>query len=226
MKAFMLAPALLFALPTAAQSDRAPYRALGTEPFWSLTIDGRTIRYEPASGRPISVAKPRPIVGINGELYRTQRITVDITHTRCSDGMSDRVYADTVRVRIGRQALDGCGGQIVSDGETNALTGTWRIDALNGRPLRLERPATVTFAGNRMSGKICNGFGGTYRFERGTLTTRDIIGTQMACMDGRTHVETALLAALSRPLKVSSGSRVDTLVLSDGRSRVTLRRMP
>lgn len=226
MKALLLVPTLLLALPATAQSDRDPYRALGTEPFWSLTIDGRSIRYEPAGGRPISVARPRPIVGINGELYRTQRMTVDITHTRCSDGMSDRIYADTVRVRIGRQALNGCGGRIVSDGEATALTGTWRIAALNGRPVRLERPATVTFAGNRVSGRICNGFGGTYRFERGTLTTREIVGTKMACMDGRTRVETALFAALRKPLKVSSGSRADTLVLSDGRSTISLRRVP
>ncbi|MFD1788682.1 META domain-containing protein [Sphingomonas floccifaciens] len=225
MKGLLHAPILLLTLPAAAQSDRAPYRALGTEPFWSLTIDGRSIRYEPASGRPIGVTKPRPIVSINGELYRTSRMTVDITHTRCSDGMSDRTYADTVRVLIGRQELSGCGGKIISDGEANALTGTWWIDALNGRPVRLARPATLTFAADRLSGNICNGFGGAYRFQRGTLTTRDIIGTQMACMDGRTQVETALFATLRKPLKVSSG-HAGALVLSDGRSSVTLRRMP
>lgn len=224
MKALFLAPALLIAVPAAAQSDRAAYRALGTEPFWSLTIDATTLRYEPAGGRPITVARPRPIIGINGELYRTPRMTVDITHTRCSDGMSDRVYADTVRVRIGRQERNGCGGRIVSDGAANALTGTWQVDALNGRPVRLDRPATLTFAGNRLSGRVCNGFGGTYRFARGTLTTSEIIGTQMACMDGRTQVETTLVATLRTPLKVSSGSRADTLVLSNGRSSVTLRR--
>lgn len=226
MKALLLVPALLLAAPATVQSDHGPYRALGTEPFWSLQIDGRTMRYEPAVGRPVIVAKPRPIVGINGELYRTRRMIVDITHTRCSDGMSDRIYADTVRVRIGRQQLNGCGGRIVSDGEANALIGTWRIDALNGRPVRLDRPATLTFAGNRLSGKVCNGFGGTYRFARGTLRASEIIGTKMVCMNGRTELETAMFAALRKPLKVSSGGRADTLVLSDGRSSVTLRRMP
>lgn len=133
MKALLLAPALLLGLPAAAQPNREPYRALGTEPFWSLTIDKVTIRYEPADGRRITVAKPRPIVGINGELYRTPRITVDITHTRCSDGMSDRVYADTVQLRIGRWTYQGCGGRIISDDGSTAPTG-------NGHAARPKRP--------------------------------------------------------------------------------------
>ncbi|WP_162233325.1 META domain-containing protein [Sphingomonas sp. Leaf33] len=224
MKALLLAPALLLALPAAAQSDREPYRAAGTEPFWSLTIDDSTIQYHPASGQRISVTKPRPIVGINGELYQTQRITVDITHAQCSDGMSDRVYADTVRLRIGRWTYSGCGGRIIEDGAPNGLAGSWRIQALNGRPVRLARPATLTFTGDRVSGRICNGFGGSYRFERGTLTTRAIVGTKMACMGGRTELESALLAVLSTPLKVSRGNRADTLVLSNARSSVALRR--
>ena len=216
---------LLLALPAAAQSDTTPYRALGTEPFWSLRIDGRTIRYEPADGRPVSVPRPRPIIGINGDLYRTPQLSVDITHVRCSDGMSDRTYADTVRVTVGRRQLKGCGGEIISEAPSTPLTGSWRIDLLDGRPVRLDRPALLTFTGDRVSGKICNGFGGTYRFTRGTLTTRDVIGTQMACMDGRTQVENALFAALRKPLKVSQGSRRDTLVLSNGRTSMTLRRV-
>lgn len=220
----LLATALLLALPAEAQSDAEPYRALGTEPFWSLSIDGGTIRYQPAQGRTVTVAKPRPIVGINGALYRTRALTVDITHARCSDGMSDRRYADTVRLRTGGKTLSGCGGAIVGGGH-DPLTGIWRIDGVDGHPVRLRQVPTLTFAGDRVSGRICNNFNGAYLVARGTLTTREIIGTQMACIGGATEVETAVVAALRRPLKVHRGGRGDTAVLSDGRSTLTLRRM-
>lgn len=224
MKALILAPALLLALPVAAPTDAQPYRAVGTEPFWSLTIDGSTIRYEAIGGRVVTVARPRPIVGINGELYRTPRMTVDITHVRCNDGLSDRRYADTVRVQIGRESVSGCGGAIVGGSASTPLIGTWRIDMVDGRPVRLQQPATLRFDSDRVSGQICNGFGGAYRFVRGTLTTREIIGTQMACLDGRTQLETRVFAALRQPLKVHRGSRADTLVLANGRTSLTLRR--
>lgn len=217
-------PILLLAAPAAAQTAAAPYRALGTEPFWSLTIDARTIRYEPAVGRAISVARPRQVARRDGRSWRTPRLQVDITARRCSDGMSDRIFADTVRVRVDGQVLNGCGGRVLSDGDRELIAGTWRIDLLDGRRVSLARPATIVFDGTRLSGRICNSFGGSYRFARGTLTTGEIVGTQMACTDGRGDVENRLLATLRRPLKVHQDARHDTLVLSDGRSSVTLRR--
>ena len=48
-----------------------------------------------------------------GEIYRTQRLEVNIVHRQCSDGMSDRSYPDTVDVRVdGRQRYRGCGAPI------------------------------------------------------------------------------------------------------------------
>lgn len=221
MNALLLASALLIAAPAVAQ----PYQALGTEPFWSLTVDRATITYRPMQGRAITVAKPRPIVGINGELYRARGMTVDITHVRCSDGMSDRIYAETVRVTIGRRTLSGCGGAIMADlPDPSVIANTrWRIAAIDGRPVRLDRPATIAFTRDRIEGRICNGYGGRYRIARGTLTAGPIVATQMACAGELGEVERRVFAALARPLKAHSGSR-DTLVLSSSRSSITLRR--
>ncbi|WP_326524115.1 META domain-containing protein [Sphingomonas sp.] len=232
MKALLLlAPLAILATPAAAQSRAEPYRALGTEPFWSLTIDRATITYKPMQGRATTVARPRPITGINGELYRARGMTVDITHTRCSDGMSDRTYADTVKVTIGRRTMSGCGGRVLSERPGNPgnpdggmlSNSNWRISAIDGRPVRLERPATVGFTRDRIQGKICNGYGGGYRFHRGTLTTGQVISTQMYCAGGASDVENAFFRILRQPVKVSQGNR-DTLVLTGGRSTVTLRR--
>lgn len=213
-------PALIAAMPAAAQADR--YRASGTEPFWSLTIDRGTMTYQPVDGRPVTVAKPRPIIGINGELYRTRRMTVDITHVRCSDGMSDRRYPDTVRVTIGRRTFKGCGGGNDNAVE-NRLAGTnWTIAALGGRPVRPSR-ATVRFTNDRVEGKICNSFGGSYALRRDTLTTEQVVATRMACPGEPMRVESAFLRLIDSPTRVRWQGR-DTMVLSGRTGSVTLRR--
>lgn len=220
----LLAGTTLFVTPALAEERGAAYRAAGTEPFWSLTIDRTTITYRPIEGRPVTVRKPRPIVGINGELYRTRTLTVDITHVRCSDGMSDRRYADTVRVTIGRRTLNGCGGEIVS--ENSNLAGTrWSIAAIDGRPVRLEpRVNQIRFTTDRIEGRAgCNSLGGTYRLTRdGLLRPGPIMATQMACPSPVMKVESHVLAVLASPARLRWGR--DTLTLANKAGSVTLRR--
>lgn len=93
-----------------ASTPGETYRALGTEPFWSVTIGGGRMIYDSANGPRFSVPAPRPRTTFNGHRYESQRLTVDVVHTRCSDGMSDRTYADTVQVNVDGENLRGCGG--------------------------------------------------------------------------------------------------------------------
>lgn len=87
------------------------YRAVGTEPFWDLTIDPRQMIFTDR-GNNHRVAQPTPpvIVGIAGEIYRAQRLEVNIVHSQCSDGMSDRTYPDRVQVTADGRRFTGCGG--------------------------------------------------------------------------------------------------------------------
>ena len=86
------------------------YRAVGTEPFWGLTIDERQMVFTAPDQQPISQPTPRVIVGFAGEIYRTPRLNVNIVHAQCSDGMSDRVYRDKVQVDVDGRQYNGCGG--------------------------------------------------------------------------------------------------------------------
>ena len=88
----------------------APYRALGTEPFWNLLIDPINITFIQPDAQPILQRTPNSIIGVAGEIYQTQRINVNIVHARCSDGMSDRSYPDTVQVTVDGREYKGCGG--------------------------------------------------------------------------------------------------------------------
>jgi uncharacterized membrane protein len=114
MKALLILP--LAALTAACISapppaPAAPYRALGTEPFWNLIIDEQQLTFLPMEGQQVRQPRPQPIIGVAGEIYRTPRIHVNIVRgQRCSDGMSDRVYPDRVQVDVDGRRFEGCGG--------------------------------------------------------------------------------------------------------------------
>lgn len=102
--------ATLGACAPAPAPSTATYRAVGTEPFWALLIDERTITFIQPDAQPITHPRPKVIVGIAGEIYRTARMDVNIVHAACSDGMSDRSYPDKVQVRVDGKPFNGCGG--------------------------------------------------------------------------------------------------------------------
>jgi uncharacterized membrane protein len=90
----------------------ASYRAVGNEPGWSLTIGEKQMSYIGDYGEVrITQPKPEPLIGIAGETYRSPRLEVNIVHGKCSDGMSEYVYADAVQVTADGKRVEGCGGK-------------------------------------------------------------------------------------------------------------------
>ena len=87
------------------------YRAAGTEPFWDLTVDDRQIIFTDRNTN-ARVIQPTPsaIVGPAGETYRTPRISLNIVHAPCNNGMSDRSFPDRVQVDVDGRRFTGCGG--------------------------------------------------------------------------------------------------------------------
>lgn len=89
----------------------APYRAVGQSADWTLIIDDRFITFIPGSGQqPLLQPAPKPIIGFAGEIYQTPRINVNIVHTPCSDGRTNRAYPDRVQVDVDGRRYNGCGG--------------------------------------------------------------------------------------------------------------------
>ncbi|WP_083942836.1 META domain-containing protein [Sphingomonas soli] len=226
----LIAAALLLgssATPVLAQES---YKASGTEPFWSATIDARTITLKQAGMPDVTVPKPRPIIGINGERYETPRLSMDITHVKCSDGMSDRTYRDTVVISQGRRTLRGCGGDftvIPKPGPAaSILEGDWRIEAISGRRVARGTSPDISFRGGRVSGDAsCNRFNGSFDFTRGRLKTGPLASTRRMCADrAQNNQEFAVLRILEQPLSVTS-NRGGKLVLTarDGRTLTLVR---
>ena len=114
MKTMPALPLLVLGLAACqtVPAGQGDYRAIGTEPFWDLTI-GRDLVFTDR-GNNIQVAEPAPRArtGVAGETYVGRRLSVTIVHARCSDGMSDRSYPDTVTVTVDGRAYRGCGASI------------------------------------------------------------------------------------------------------------------
>ena len=215
-------PALLLAFPASARTET--YRAVGTEPGWTLTIEGGWISYVGDYGKTrVRTRAPAARPSFNGRRYVTRRIVVDITRAPCSDGMSDRRYPERVTVTMGRRSVKGCGGEPVIDAAS--LDGShWTIASIDGRPVRTARPTEVRFEGDRISGNAgCNSFGGSYRIERGSLGADRVISTKMACPGPGMAVEGKFLAIIGGPARITrAGDR--TLTLSSGKGTATLTR--
>jgi uncharacterized membrane protein len=108
--------------PAAALPQRRPtppeataYRALGTEPFWSVTVRQGRATLERPDRAPLTVAvtlteDPRAL------RYVGEGLTLLVTPGPCSDGMSDALYADRTQLAFGEGTLKGCGGPRVDDG--------------------------------------------------------------------------------------------------------------
>ncbi len=236
MRAVLLALALL-AAPASAQPQSPEgeiYAAHGTEPFWGLTFEDGRMVWTGMDEERIEVARPRPTTSRGGvHVYRTPRMTVEISHEgRCSDGMSDYEYPDTVRVRFGRsrsgRALEGCGGGVLPPatlGDTN-----WAIVDIDGIPANGEAYELMFVGDGTFSGRAgCNRITGAWRQTGRTLTTSGVATTRMACPAEYMRTETRFLQLLRGPVELiyrggmaalMRGSIEGTMVY------VTLRREP
>ena len=199
------------------------YRAVGTEPFWDMTIDERRMIFTDR-GNNVAVAQPTPrvIVGIAGEIYQTPRLGVNIVHRQCSDGMSDRVYPDTVQVDVDGRRYNGCGGGAVAPA---SLAGTnWRVVSVNGRTPPATAEYYMQFEQSRVGAKFgCNGMGGSYVQTGNVVRASDVSQTLMGCPEPSASFEREGSAILNQPMTMSwSGG--DLLTLSNAAGRIELTR--
>ena len=84
MKRLLTLPlfALVAGCMTIPPPPPAPYRATGTEPFWSLLVDERDITFVQPDAQPIRQPTPQKIIGVAGENYQTPRINVNIVRAQ------------------------------------------------------------------------------------------------------------------------------------------------
>lgn len=208
-----LLPVLALAVPLSAcvpaadvpQSPAPPaaaYMAIGTEPGWTLEITPSQLNYAGDYGETrIAVPNPGARPSFNGERYVTTRLSVDVTHAVCSDGMSDRRYSDTVTVVAEGKTVKGCGGAILPP---DTLAGSsWTFVSIGGVPVAGDRPTSLQFDGERLSGSVgCNRFSGSYSADGRTLTAGPLMATEMACPGPAMTQEAAFFKLMQGPVQL------------------------
>ena len=80
----------------------------------------------------------------------------------------------------------------------------------------------MNFTTDRVDGKLCNSFGGSYTMTGDRLNAGRVAATRMACRGPAMTAETAIFAMWRQPVKATV-SRWGTLILERGRDTVTLR---
>lgn len=208
------------------------YRAIGTEPFWDLTI-GRDLVFTDR-GNNVVVGEPAPLVqrSASGERYQGRRLSVTIERRRCSDGMSDRSYPDTVNVTVDGRAFRGCGADsaffsqasqnittLPGQGQHDLSNTNWRVVSVNGRSV----PPSghyFNFATDRMSGKLgCNMINSSYSVAGNMLTAGATATTRMLCEND--NYEAQGLAVLGKPMTISESGDLLTLTNRAGTIEMT-----
>jgi uncharacterized membrane protein len=215
----LLAALLLLGAQAAAEE---PYHALGTEPFWSVSIENGRISFESMNGPNFSADAPAPQPIYNGRVYAADRLILNLTHAQCSDGMSDSIYADTVTVTVDGVTHRGCGGGTVTLG--TMANSHWSIDEIDGEPV-FERGYFLEFDAERFTGRAgCNRLSGAYAREGERLTLGPVAATRMACPEPGMGHERRALAILGGPVMVSP-EEGEGMILTGAGGRLLLRRI-
>ncbi len=124
LAALTLAACAEEAVEPVVEEKLGDYSAVGTEPGWTVDIKDENIAFTSQNGKDFTLPIDRTKKTDSGWELRgfsdTDNINLYITSgEECNDGMSDRTYADTVKVQASDSGtLNGCGGPFTegSDG--------------------------------------------------------------------------------------------------------------
>ena len=95
--------------PSPPPQDPIDYRAIGTEPFWAVTVRGRTATLERPDAAPIRYTVGR-FDNSTAIRFMGDGFSMMATQGPCSDGMSDAIWSDRVSIAFSGGTLKGCGG--------------------------------------------------------------------------------------------------------------------
>lgn len=180
----------------ATTSEKLPYfKAIGTEPFWSIYISDDKIVYKTPEDS-IIMPHSAPILAMDSsvKLYKikteTSEFNIQISQQNCSNEMSGEVspYAVSVQFRKNRSSelekIKGC-GQYIAD---NRLHDIWVLEELNGKKINKknfnkELPVLEIYVNsNKFLGfSGCNNMNGSLFFEKEKLRFINIVSTKMMC---------------------------------------------
>ncbi|MEO6112999.1 MAG: META domain-containing protein [Sphingomicrobium sp.] len=184
-----------------AGAGRVIFKAVGTEPGWALTVRHETMEYLGDYGS-VRITAPtpanfRPAPG----RYDAGQLTLTISPGPCSDGMSDLVYRQTVRLVADGKAVNGCGGGTIAPDKLADTS--WTVAAINGRATPGGPGYFVSFSASEVSAKFgCNGMGGAFRLNGDHLSTSNLAQTLIGCPEPAATFERQGSAVLRSNMRI------------------------
>jgi heat shock protein HslJ len=211
--------------PGEPATDDPVYTARGNEPGWILKMDSKTIDYQGDYGETkIRIPAPEGRPSFNGMRYVSERLTVDVTYSTCTDDMSGKRFADTVTVSAGDKQVKGCGGRALPPESLHDTT--WTIVMIGQMPVLDDVRTEVRFADGRISGTAgCNRFNGDYSIASNVLTVGPVVSTRMMCPEKQMAQEAKFLALMASKLTKRYSVSGDLILADDKGNRATLRQV-
>lgn len=202
----------------------APFRAIGHEPEWNVTLADGTIDFIGDYGE-TKIRQIAPIATMENhtQFYRTPRLTLAVEPQTCTDMMVEQSYSHKVTVTADGKTLTGCGGDVLPPASLDGST--WQIVKIQGQATLPDVAANLQFDGERVHGTAgCNRLMGGFKQEDAVLGFTNIATTRRACSGPLMQQESALIAALSQVSRHSFLPNGDLLLRSDSETLVQLSR--
>ena len=163
-----------------------PFKAMGNEPGWSLTIGEDQIELVTSYGQEKMITStPEVITTEAGSRFLVsaegQVLEITIRNSLCRDSMSDKT-------------LSGCGGQPVS----LLLGDEWIVEDIGNKGIIDFSRVTINFSEDgRIHGLAgCNQYSGSYQLGGELLSVGLLISTRRACPEGLMNQEAFFLELL------------------------------
>ncbi|NIN34520.1 MAG: META domain-containing protein [Gammaproteobacteria bacterium] len=176
-----------------------PFKAMGNEPGWSLTISEDQIELVTSYGQEkLVTSTPEVITTEAGSRYllsaEGQALEITIRDSRCRDSMSGMPYPRTVKVIMSDKTLSGCGGQSVS----LLLGDEWIVEDIGNKGIIDFSRVTINFSEDgRIHGLAgCNQYSGSYQISGELLSVGLLISTRRACPEALMNQEAFFLELL------------------------------
>ena len=197
------------------------YRASGSDPPWSLTIEQGRITLTRPGASPFSMRAPKRREEELGWEYRTRTLIVQGLKGSCEDQASGRRFAEMVAVTVGGRELVGCGGAEFPAG--SLLDTAWMIQEIAGSPAR-GPSLSIDFhpTGSFLAYTGCRRMGGTYSQTGDRLAMIPTGATEGRCAEPVHNCELRLLEILTQPMTVSF-PEPRTLILSGDKGTIRMR---
>ena len=210
------------------QAQKPFFRVTGTERFWTLEMSGSGFKFKSLNeGESFDVPYKAPVVASDGKskTYKSQSdkhdMVIDLYQEKCSDGMTDTIYAQVVKLSIKKtddeefMVLKGCGNYVPD----SRLAVVWVLDQIKGKKMtKYDFGSELPYIDLHVKENLFTGFGGCNRLkgnlvlsEHNLLQFKDFVVTKMSCLSN--NKEGLFLEALGNCDKYEIKN--DKLILSN-----------